>query len=199
MDNKKVDNQFFMTDDLYKLFRIYLMEGLLGVEPENVFEYLAEKGYMPGSAKRTEAIAAYNRVTNDPVLSTLIPELPSYDLNHEGTDIKTLYSVRKKELYLKQQEQEKEEAKVTDESKKDDEEAARTNDSAADFAASMKEINSKFAANQEAAEKIEETQAAKTSEPTITPDVPMASGETVKPPQKGLILSNSDVPKNRKR
>ena len=43
MDNKKVDNQFFMTDDLYKLFRIYLMEGLLGVEPENVFEYLAEK------------------------------------------------------------------------------------------------------------------------------------------------------------
>jgi hypothetical protein len=41
------------------------------------------------------------KVINDPVLKTMIPELSSYDLNNPGTDIKTLYGIRKRELESK--------------------------------------------------------------------------------------------------
>ena len=87
-----------MSDKLYEAFRIYLMEGLLGVDENNILEVLNNKGYTEGTEKRNQAIDAYLKVIKDPVLKTMIPELSSYDLNNPGTDIKTLYGIRKREL-----------------------------------------------------------------------------------------------------
>ena len=87
-----------MSEQLYEAFRIYLQEGFLGVELEDILDVLRNKGYEVGSKKRDEAIDAYMKVTKDPVLSSLIPELPASDLNY--VNIKELYNERKRKMGL---------------------------------------------------------------------------------------------------
>ena len=87
-----------MSEQLYEAFRIYLKEGLLGVELEDILDVLKNKGYEVGSKKRDETIDAYMKVTKDPVLSSLIPEIPSSDLNY--VNIKELYNERKRKMEL---------------------------------------------------------------------------------------------------
>lgn len=87
-----------MNDKLKEAFEIYMRERMLGVDSDQILGFLDNNGYELGSKRRDEAIDAYMKVTNDPVLSTLIPELSSYDLNNPGTDIMTLYGVRKREI-----------------------------------------------------------------------------------------------------
>lgn len=107
-----------MTDKLKKAFEIYMKENLLGIDEDHILEYLNNNGYELNSTRRNETIDAYMKVTNDPVLSALIPELPSYDLNNPGTDIRTLYDVKKREMDLKTAE-EKTVEQVVEEPKKD--------------------------------------------------------------------------------
>ncbi len=87
-----------MSEQLYKAFRIYLKEGLLGVELEDILDVLRNKGYEVGSKKRDEAIDAYMRVTKDPILGPMLPELSSYDLN--TVNIEELYNDRKRKMKL---------------------------------------------------------------------------------------------------
>lgn len=79
-----------MSDELYQAFRIYFNEGLLGKDEEQLLETI--KDYNP--EKRNEVIDAYMRVTKDPILKTMIPELQYYDLNN--VSIKELYAERKR-------------------------------------------------------------------------------------------------------
>ncbi len=83
-----------MSDDLYVAFRIYMTEGLLGLNREQLLEVV--KDYP--KEKEEEAIDAYMKVTGDPILKTMISELPYYDLNY--VDIKALYAERKRKLAL---------------------------------------------------------------------------------------------------
>ncbi len=83
-----------MSDELYKAFRIYLTEGLVGKDLEELYDKV--KDYSPD--KRTEAIDAYMKVTKDPILGPMIPELPSYDL--DNMSIKELYGARVRETSL---------------------------------------------------------------------------------------------------
>ena len=85
-----------MSDELYVAFRIYMTEGLLGLNREQLLEVV--KDYP--KAKEEEAIDAYMKVTGDPILKTMISELPYYDLNY--VDIKVLYAERKRKLALEQ-------------------------------------------------------------------------------------------------
>ena len=75
-----------MSDDLYVAFRIYMTEGLLGLNREQLLEVV--KDYP--KEKEEEAIDAYMKVTGDPILKTMISELPNYDLNY--VSIKELYA-----------------------------------------------------------------------------------------------------------
>ena len=85
-----------MSDELYVAFRIYMTEGLLGLNREQLLEVV--KDYP--KKKEEEAIDAYMKVTGDPILKTMISELPYYDLNY--VDIKVLYAERKRKLALEQ-------------------------------------------------------------------------------------------------
>lgn len=83
-----------MSDKLYEAFRIYLTEGLLGVEIDQIIEFLSQKGYT--DERKNEVISAYMLVTQDPILKQLIPKLSSYDLNY--VRIQDLYNERKREM-----------------------------------------------------------------------------------------------------
>ena len=83
-----------MSDELYKAFRIYTTEGLVGKNLEELYNKV--KDYP--ADKRTEAIDAYMKVTKDPILAPMIPELSSYDLNY--VSIKELYGARVRETSL---------------------------------------------------------------------------------------------------
>jgi len=89
-----------MSEELYVSFRIYLTEGLLGVGVNEALQIIDGKGY--DFERKKEVIKAYRDVTRDEILGPMIPELSSYDLNQVGTDIKTLYGVKKRERDLKQ-------------------------------------------------------------------------------------------------
>ena len=81
-----------MNDKLFEAFRIYQLEGLIGLNEEQALE--AVKDYNP--EKRNAALTAYRVVTMDPILGPMIPELPSYDLNN--VSIKDLYGERKRQI-----------------------------------------------------------------------------------------------------
>lgn len=85
-----------MSDKLYEAFRIYLKEGLLGLNDAQKNQLLNSKGY--DAQRISEAQDAYTLVTEDKILGPMIPELSSYDLNY--INIKELYNAKRRKLGL---------------------------------------------------------------------------------------------------
>lgn len=87
-----------MSDELFVKFNEFIKKGYLNYDAEQFLALLKEKGLEQGTEEYNKEMDIYASVTFDKVLKTILPELLSYDLNHAGTDIKTLYAVRKREL-----------------------------------------------------------------------------------------------------
>ena len=93
-----------MSDELFVKFNEFMKKGYINYDAEQFLAFLKEKGLEQGSDEYNKEMGLYTSVAMDRVLKTLLPELSSYDLSHEGTDIKTLYDVRKRELDQKNSE-----------------------------------------------------------------------------------------------
>ena len=78
-----------MNDNLYEAFRIYQLENLIGLTEEEAKEKI--KDYRD-EKRKVEAMDAYMKVTHDPILGPMIPELTYYDMEHNPQKIKELYS-----------------------------------------------------------------------------------------------------------
>ena len=153
-----------MSEELYVAFRTYITEGLLGVGDKEALQIIDSKGY--DFERRKEVIKAYRDVTRDEILGPMIPELSSYDLNNEGTDIKTLYGVRKREKELTQQTSKPLQAEnAVQDPVSESEEPVQTNQ---EFVDDIKKIQDRIA----------ETQKIMVQEPTLEPSVLI--------PQQGL-------------
>lgn len=170
-----------MSDKLKQAFEIYMRENMLGVDADHILDFLNNNGYELGSKRRDEAIDAYMKVTNDPVLSTLISELSSYDLNNPGTDIRTLYDTKKREMDLEKKEE------LVEASKEVKEEVKAT-----------EEIIPQIQPNQTTEQKVAMTESVLVQEPTLEPSVLLPqSGELTKAVahKKALKLTNPDTNK----
>jgi hypothetical protein len=153
-----------MSEELYVAFRTYITEGLLGVGDKEALQIIDSKGY--DFERRKEVIKAYRDVTRDEILGPMIPELSSYDLNNEGTDIKTLYGVRKREKELTQQTSKPLQVEnAVQDPVSESKEPVQTNQ---EFVDDIKKIQDKIA----------ETQKIMVQEPTLEPSVLI--------PQQGL-------------